>query len=107
MIKIPSKFTIHCHEIKVVIVPELDSGDYARYDNVKEEITVASGMRDGAELISLSETQILASFLHELIHAFQWHSGKEFSEEEAQTYSGLLLEFLKTKEDELSSSVCK
>lgn len=96
MIKIPKKFTIHCHEITVNIVPELEDGNYGEYNNIIEEIRIAENMREGSKLIPLSETQKLATFLHELIHCMEWHCGKPYDEQEAQSYSGMLLEFLNT-----------
>lgn len=98
--KIPTEFIIHGHIIKVIICGELENEKFGDYDCVKEEIRIARNMRRDCELIPLSDHQIETTFLHELIHVMQWHSGKEFSEEEAQTYSGMLYEFLKTKKDE-------
>lgn len=100
MNKIPTEFTIHGHVIKVIICSELENAKFGDYDCVKEEIRIAQNIRRDSELIPLSQHQIETTFLHELIHVIQWHSGKEFSEEEAQTYSGMLYEFLKSKKDE-------
>ena len=98
--KIPTEFTIHSHTIKIVIHEELENGKFGDYDCVKEEIRIARNIRRDYELIPLTEYQMKCTFFHELIHAIQWHSGREFSEEEAQTYSGMILEFLNTKKDE-------
>lgn len=96
--KIPKEFTIHGHTIKVNIYDELNV--YGDYDNAKEVIRIAKNIRRDSELIPLNETQIMASFIHEFIHALQWHSGHEFSEIEAQTYSGMIIEFLNTRKYE-------
>ena len=97
--KIPAEFIIHGHTIKVKVCGELENEKFGDYDCVKEEIRIARNIRRDRELIPLSDHQIETTFLHELIHVMQWHSGKEFSEEEAQTYSGMLYEFLNTKKD--------
>ena len=98
--KIPTEFIIHGHTIKVKKVSETDRNNFGHYDDAREEIIIAENIREGKELIPLTETQILATFFHELVHVMQWHSGKEYDEREAQTYSGMLIEFLKTKKDE-------
>lgn len=97
MNKIPKEFTIHGHIIKVKIVSETARNNFGHYDDAREEIVIAENIREGAELIPLTEVQKLATFFHELFHVMQWHSGKEYDEREAQTYSGMLIEFLKTK----------
>lgn len=98
--KIPTEFIIHGHTIKVKKVSETDRNNFGYYDDAREEIIIAENIREGKELIPLTETQILATFFHELVHVMQWHSGSEYDEREAQTYSGMLIEFLKTKKDE-------
>jgi len=99
--KIPSKFTIHGHEIKV-IQREIDSisdNRYGYYNNAKEEIVIFRKVRSNEEVITLTDTQIEATFYHELVHCFQWHIKGETDEWEAQSYSGLIIEFLKSKID--------
>ena len=97
--KIPSKFTIHGHEIKV-IQREIDSisdNRYGYYNNAKEEIVIFRKVRSNEEVITLTDTE--ATFYHELVHCFQWHIKGETDEWEAQSYSGLIIEFLKSKID--------
>lgn len=98
--RIPKEFTIHGHTIKVKVCGELENEKFGDYDCVKEQIRIARNIRRDLALIPLTDTQMETTFLHELLHCIQFHSGKEFSEEEAQTYSGMLYEFLKTKKDE-------
>lgn len=100
MNKIPNEFVFHGHVIKVKRVSETDLNNFGYYNDAREEIVLAENIRDGKDLIPLTETQILATFLHELIHAMQWHSGVEYDEREAQTYSGLLIEFLNSRKYE-------
>ena len=94
--KIPSKFMIHGHPIKV-IRREIDNKEdnrYGYYDSVREEIVIFDKVRSGDEPVLLTDTQIEATFYHELIHCFQWHIKGQTNEWEAQSYSGLLIEFL-------------
>ena len=100
--KIPKQFTIHGHKIKVS-VKEVDPVDtrYGYYDSVREEIVIFEKVKVDGEAIPLTQTQIEATFAHELVHAFQWHIKGETDEWEAQSYSGLIIEYLKTKEDDI------
>ena len=94
--KIPSKFMIHGHPIKV-IRREIDNKEdnrYGYYDSAREEIVIFDKVRSGDEQVLLTDTQIEATFYHELIHCFQWHVKGQTDEWEAQSYSGLLIEFL-------------
>ena len=95
--KIPKQFILHCHVINV-IEKEYDTEGtrYGYYDSVREEIVIFNKIKINGDIIELSQVQIEASFMHELIHAIQWHSKGEFNEQEAQTYAELLLEFIKT-----------
>lgn len=96
--KIPDKFVIHGHTIKV-IQKELDNKEdnrYGYYDSVKEEIIIFQQVRSGDEPITLTQTQLWATFWHELTHCFQWHVKGQTDEWEAQSYSGALVEFMQT-----------
>lgn len=98
--KIPKQFIIHGHTITVV-QKEIDSYDenrYGYYDSVKEEIVIFKKVRSDDVAIPLTDVQLEATFWHELIHCFQYHIKGETNEYEAQSYSGLIIEFLKTKE---------
>ena len=99
--KIPEQFIIHGQVVKI-IQKEIDSindNRYGYYDSVKEEIILFHKVRSDEEVITLTNTQIEATFWHELIHCFQWHIKGQTDEWEAQSYSGVLLEFFKTKYD--------
>lgn len=98
---IPKQFVIHNHIIKV-IQKEIDNkGDnrYGYYDSVREEIVIFHKVRSDDEPVLLTDTQIETIFYHELMHCFQWHVKGQTDEWESQCYSGLMIEFLKTKED--------
>ncbi len=99
--KIPRKFIIHGHTITVT-QKEIDNKEdnrYGYYDSVREEIIVFRKVRIDSEAVETTETQMLATFLHELFHCFQWHIKGETDEWEAQSYSGLMIEFLQTRQD--------
>lgn len=95
--KIPKHFIIHSHDINVY-QREIDQegNRYGYYDSVREEIVVFNKVKSNGETITLTQTQIEATFWHELMHAFQWHIKGETDEWEAQSYAGLMIEFLKT-----------
>ena len=81
---------------------EIDSKEdnrYGYYDSVREEIIIFNKVRVDGEPVDLIDTQIQATFLHELIHCFQWHIKGCTDEWEAQSYSGLMVEFLQTRQD--------
>lgn len=99
--KIPKQFIIHGHTVKV-IQKEIDNKEdnrYGYYDSVREEIIIFNKVRVDGEPVDLIDTQIQATFLHELIHCFQWHIKGCTDEWEAQSYSGLMVEFLQTRQD--------
>ena len=99
--KIPEQFIIHGQVVKV-IQKEIDSingNRYGYYDSVKEEIILFRKVRSDEEVITLTDTQIEATFWHELIHCFQWHIKGQTDEWEAQSSSGVLFLFFKKKYD--------
>lgn len=88
--RIPKQFVIHGHNIRV-IQKEIDNSEdnrYGYYDSVREEIVIFSKVRAGNEPVLLTETQLEATFWHELYHCFQWHIKGATDEWEAQSYSG-------------------
>lgn len=97
--KIPRHFIIHGHQINV-IQKEIDLEDnrYGYYDSVKEEIVLFTKVKTNGEPITLSQTQLEATFWHELIHCFQWHIKGTTDEWEAQSYSGLMVEFIRSSQ---------
>lgn len=95
--RIPEKFTINTQEIKVEIVDTISDGCFGQYNDITDTIKLAKYVKDDdGERIALSEEQILNTFLHEMLHAFQWHSKGETSEVESSTYSGYFIEFIKS-----------
>ena len=94
--KIPNSFIIYGHEILVNFKDKLKSNNYGEYNDVLEEITLAKNIEVDGELIPLREEQIMTTFLHELMHCFQFHTKCTYDEQESQIYSGLMYEFLNT-----------
>lgn len=97
---IPKEFTIHGHLIKVIYkdIDDCFSNRYGYYDSIREEIVVFKKAWSSSDQVELTETQQFATFLHELIHCFQWHIKGETNECEAQSYAGLIIEYLNTKQ---------
>ena len=98
--KIPKQFIIHGHTVKVIQrdIDNKEDNRYGYYDSVREEIIIFNKVRVDGEPVDLGDTQIQATFLHELVHCFQWHIKGQTDEWEAQSYSGLIVEFLQTRQ---------
>lgn len=101
VITIPTQFTIHGHTVKV-IQRDIDNKEDNRYsycDSVREEIVVFKQVRSDGEPVDLTQEQIDSTFFQELCHCFQWYIKGQTNEWEAQSYSGLMVEFLQTRQD--------
>lgn len=95
--KIPEKFTINSQEIKIEIVDIIADGLFGQYNSLTDTIKIAEYVRnEDGDKIKLTEEQILNTFIHELLHAFQWHSKGDTSETESSTYAGYFVEFIKS-----------
>lgn len=94
--KIPEKFTINGQEITVEIVDTLPEQKFGEYNCITEKIKLARHIRYDGYVNPLKEEQILNTFIHELLHAFQWHSQGDTSETESSTYAGYFVEFIKS-----------
>lgn len=96
--KLPSEFTINGQVVKVQQVYKLPDPDFGQYSCITDTIKVAMNIEDDDKnIVKLTDEQILNSFYHELIHAFQWHSTGEYDEIQANTIAGYITEFLKTR----------
>ena len=93
---IPKQFTINDQVIRVEIVDKLEGSKYGDYNDVKELIRISKTIEIDKEIINLSEDQILNTFFHEVFHAFQFHSKGEYSESEASSYAGMMVELVKS-----------
>lgn len=95
--RIPEKFTLNSQEITIELVSTLPNQNFGEYCCITDKIKLATNVKDDdGTVIPLKEEQIENAFWHELLHAFQWHSKGDFSEEESNTYAGYLLEFFKS-----------
>lgn len=96
---VPEKFTLHTQEIKVILKEvDLEDNRFGYYDSVKEEIVLFQKIKTNGETVALTSKQIEHTFWHELFHSFQWHTKGETNEVEAQSYAGLMLEYLSSRE---------
>lgn len=94
---IPKKFTINSQEITIELVDKLPDQKFGEYCCITNKIKLATNVKDDdGTVIPLKEEQIENTLWHEVLHAFQWHSKGDFSEEESSTYAGYLLEFFKS-----------
>ena len=94
---IPKKFTINSQEIIIELVETLPDQKFGEYCCITNKIKLATNVKDDdGTVIPLKEEQIENTLWHEVLHAFQWHSKGDFSEEESNTYAGYLLEFFKS-----------
>lgn len=95
---IPEKFKIAGFDIKVELVDKTDDNNFGNWNDVTNIITVAKNISlKNGELTSLTERQMQNTFFHELLHAFQFYCGKEYSEIECNVFANFMVEFLETK----------
>ena len=95
---IPEKFKIAGFDIKVELVDKTDDNNFGNWNDVTNTITLAKNISlKNGELTNLTERQIQNTFYHELLHAFQFYCGKEYSEIECNVFANFMVEFLETK----------
>ena len=94
---IPKKFKIAGFDVTVEFVSKTDNNSYGYWDDVNNKIVIAENisMKNG-ELTKLSKRQTEHTFYHEWFHAFQFYSGKEYSEIECNMFANFMLEFNET-----------
>ena len=96
--KIPESFNCAGFTIKVKIVDIIDNNKFGDCCVVRNEIRIARYLFDvDNEKIELTEDQMFNTFLHELVHMWQFYHNNEYSETEAQVFANFIQEFLKTK----------
>ena len=95
---IPERFKVAGFEVTVNFVDKTDDNNYGYWDDVNNTIVISKNisMKNG-ELTPLSDRQIKNTFYHELYHAFQFYSGREYSEVECNIFANFMLEFDETK----------
>lgn len=95
---IPEKFKVAGFEVKVEFVEKTNDNVYGCWDDVNNTITIAKNISlKNGELTALSERQMQNTFFHELCHAFQFYSGKTYSETDCNIFANFMLEFNETK----------
>ena len=93
---IPKQFTINGQPIRVEILDKLENNRYGDYNDAKELIRIAKTVEVDRETIELSKAQMLNTFYHEAMHAFQFHSKGEYNEAEATIFGGMMAEFIRS-----------
>jgi hypothetical protein len=97
--EIPKKFKVAGFDINVEFIDKLESNDYGNWCDVTNNIKLAKNISlSNGELTPLQDRQIKNTFLHELYHAFQFYSGKRYSEEECNIFANFMLEYFETKQ---------
>lgn len=100
--QIPESFKLNGQTVKVEVVDEI-AGKYGYYNDVKQVICIAKTIRDGDEVIKLSQAQMETTFWHEVFHAFQERTKGKYSEEESSRYSWLMVELINSSRIEIPS----
>ena len=96
---IPEKFKVAGFDVTVEFVDKTEDNNYGYWNDVTNTITIAKNISlKNGELTVLSERQMLNTFYHELLHAFQFYCGKEYSEIECNIFANFMLEFNETKQ---------
>lgn len=96
---IPNNFKIAGgKEIQVNIVENINDGkDFGVFNDATNIIKIASKVRVEDDWYNQTEEDMERTYLHELFHVFQFYSGKDFDEMEAQMFSNFMYEYNKTK----------
>lgn len=95
--KIPESFNCAGFNIKVKIVDTLENNEYGIFNDATNEIIIANYVFAREEKTELSEQHKFNTFLHELIHVWQFYYDNTFIEAQAQVFANFAQEFLKTK----------
>lgn len=96
MNKIPESFQCAGFTIKINIVDKLLTNVYGNFCDATNIINIARKIRIEEEDIELSEEQMFNTLFHEVFHCFQFYSGNEYSEQQAQVYANFMCEYLKS-----------
>jgi hypothetical protein len=96
---IPTNFKIAGgKEIQVNIVENINDGkDFGVFNDATNIIKIANKVRVEDDWYNQTEEDMERTYLHELFHVFQFYSGKDFDEMEAQMFSNFMYEYNKTK----------
>lgn len=87
-------FKIANQKIQTILLDSLPGGEYGKFNDAKNEIQLARNIIVEGETIKLSPQQIQNTFMHEVIHVFQFYYNNEFDEAQAQVYANFICEML-------------
>lgn len=89
-------FKIANQKIQTTLLDSLSGGEYGKFNDAKNEIQLARNIIVEGETIKLSPQQIQNTFMHEVMHVFQFYYNNEFDEAQAQVYANFICEMLET-----------
>lgn len=101
--EIPNKVKLNHITYKTLFVKNLkdSEGDdlLGMYDSSSQTIKICTQIKDpSGNEVPISEEMMLYTYLHELGHAYSFHSGVEDSEVIAQTIANFLMDFFASYE---------
>lgn len=101
--EIPNKVKLNHITYKTLFVKNLkdSEGDdlLGMYDSSSQTIKICTQIKDpSGNEVQISEEMMLYTYLHELGHAYSFHSGVEDSEVIAQTIANFLMDFFASYE---------
>lgn len=97
-IMIYKTFKIANQVIQTKIVNSLEGGAYGKFNDAKNQITLAKTVEIDDEVVELTPNQIENTFFHELMHVFQYYYNNEYDEAQAQVFANFMCEMLATGE---------
>lgn len=100
---IPTEFKCAGNVIKVNLVEKTDTNSYGNWCDATNTINIAKTIEiDSKTTVNLTEDQIFNTFMHELMHCFQFYYDNNSIEAQAQVYANFLCEYFKSisSEDE-------
>lgn len=96
--QIPNKFTIFGCQVIVEMVDFIEGNKYGTYNDATDRITIARNVKIDGKTVKLSQLQIENTFWHEVIHAWQFYIKGTTDEWEASSYSGAIIELIRSGE---------
>lgn len=93
-LKIPDSFTIAGGK-KIIINVIEKSSEFGLFDPILNTISIAKNVKndDDGEYYSQTEEDMFRTYLHELVHSFQFYFNCGSDEAQAQVYSNFLYEW--------------
>ena len=67
----------------------------------RERVSAKTVDVDDIGKVELTEQQILNTFMHELMHVWQFYFNNHYDEAQAQVFANFMCEYIKTKENQL------